>query len=651
MATAIALVGLSILVLKKHPGRAERDFPELVKNGGFEHSSPLSKRGTWRVSPERLFSWNLFSSTGKKALLVDASRLDSGRNAEVSCVLKGIRPGSYYLLQLDLHRDRNIVGLYPAVSLFGQERRLNDFWAQDRWQKISLILRSPPTLEENNTSFFKIIIPHGQYKLWIDSVSLKKLDVLTLFPRNNARLGKEKITFSWKAPATDRLLGVKVVLSRNSDFKGKEIIEFKTDNRRDRLTLPRERFGVGEWFWRVEMYLYRNLVSVSLPARFFIRTSSHEAEEGKEKEIGLTEVRYQQFFPLGIYNAEAGDFSELRDIGFNSVHVSGVDRGKLISVLEAAHKNDLRVLIPFRSRTPLLEEVLEQESEKAWLLRSETVLGWYLDDEPEGRSVSPKEILGRKEYLRQKGLQQPGTIALCRSWRAVDYAQATDVIMSDPYPIPFNPLSWLSESLDEIYDVIAEDRTKTAWAVIQAFNWETSSSQARETGLACEPSSEEVKALTYLALVHRARGIFYYTLRSGGYYLREKRELWDGIKETVRELIEIYPLLLAPEPEDKIILTTDEKDAWDIPAVHFTAKLFQEKKEGRSNKHIAPGIYLIAVNTVNREATAELSLKNLSWTKFSELEDLFSGEKISLSSGKQRLEFSPYERKVLLLRQ
>jgi hypothetical protein len=289
------------------------------------------------------------------------------------------------------------------------------------------------------------------------------------------------------------------------------------------------------------------------------------------------EIINLDFFPIGIYNAEPSGFEELREIGFNSVCVSARNPESLISILKSARQSDMRVLISTRNLNALFEFTPGTEGKTSGLSRisaenlspfSGSILGWYLEDEPEGRSISPKEVFLRKILLRKNGLRQLGAIALNRSWRAADYAASTDVIMSDPYPIPFNPLSWLSLSLDEIHETLEGDPLKKVWAVIQAFDWNSLSQKIAREGLGREPSPEELRALTYLAVIHRAQGLFYYTFRSGRYFIREKTGIWEGLKETVREMRRIYPLILLPELKEGVSMECNERDEWDVPVLH-----------------------------------------------------------------------------------
>ena len=624
----------------------ENAFPNLIESGNIEHYSPLSKKERWQVVPEEFFSWNTFSHSGKRALCVDASRLHSTDSASISYTLKNIKPEKYYLFEVHLHRDRNVVGVYPAVSLFGQEQRLSDFWAQNRWQKLSLFFKSHSDVFAGAAQTLKVVVPGDNYKLWVDDLSLREFNVQLIEPKEGTRIKEEQITFSWKVPETDRLLGIKIILSPN-DYFGEGVVELRTDNRKKVFSVPNS-LEQGKWFWRVEVYQYNKLISVS-ERRSFIVEKTYKAEVSPKAR--KAEVIHPDFFPIGIYNATVADFKELSEAGFNSVHASFKDYDELNTLLESAHKHSLKVLVPFPEdiSKSSLREIAQQEAPGISSIQPDPVLGWYLDDEPEGRSASPKNILQRLETLRTNGFSQPGAIALCRSWRTIDYIQATDVVMSDPYPIPFNPLSWLSGCLDEIHSVIKDDPAKRVWAVIQAFGWNSSSPTVRKTGLGREPTPQEVKAMTYLSLTHRAHGLFYYSYRTGRYLIKESRALWEGVKDTVREMNEVYPLLLSPEFEEEVMCECHAKDEWGIPAVHFIGKVLDAKETKGKRASLPWGVYLIAVNTLGQPVSARFSLKNESPGKIHQAYDVFSRREISLSGLSFRLDFAPFERKVLFL--
>jgi len=706
------------------PRPADR-FPKLIENGDFESYYPPAKPYIWRLEPETFFLWDLFSRPGgKRSLFIGASMIAPLDNARLTCRLRlPVEPQAAYLFEGSFIRNRNIDGVYPTVSLFGQERRLSDFWASGKWQKISVIFQSPAKLKSAQapSEFLKIEAPRDDYFLWLDDLSLREIKTAAVGPLNGARINRESIEFTWEMTPTDRLLDVVLVLSRDKNFNGRDILEFRTNNgagdllNRDlvpngnpvqpfaedsevlTLFLPNY-LKKGKWFWRLEIYQYKTLLAMSDIRQFFIEkeypeiSSASSPASGRgdrafraadEEARGGPEIQNLDFFPIGMYGVLPEDFKELIEIGFNaaSFFLSGPD--SLLPALSAARANNLKALV---SPSAVLQARPDRpgyavslpagEPRDLWrtehgnptflqLLHSDSILGWYLEDEPEGRSISPKILFNRRAELFRLGFRRPGVIVLNRSWRAPDYAPAADVIMTDPYPIPFEPLSWLSTSLDEIRACFAGDPSKRLWAVIQAFGWNCGAKAGAETGLGREPTGEEVQALTYLALAHRAQGLFYYVYKSGNYLIKEKGDLWEGLRKTVGEVRQLLPVIQAPEAGAAYTMKCDKNDAWGIPAVHSILK--ELKSEGNPYSEpragpvelarqprpgpagfptgsLRPGAYLIAVNTLNAPVTAALDFKRPpSAAAF----DFFSGAGFPLSDSRLILEFKPMERKVL----
>jgi hypothetical protein len=377
---------------------------------------------------------------------------------------------------------------------------------------------------------------------------------------------------------------------------------------------------------------------------FFIKKTFPEIEKPDRKEF---KIRNLDFFPIGIYDASSADFRELKNIGFNAIHVSYKDLNMLSGILRSASKNKLKVITRFPEKV--------QGSDAEILLPSEALLGWYLDDEPEGRGVSPKILREHRDLILERGFFQPAAIALNRPWRAVDYAAAVDVVMCDQYPIPFNPLSWLSASLDEVHEIFGPGSNKRVWAVIQSFGWNIGSRFVRESGEGREPTREELLALSYLAVVHRVKGLFYYTYRAGRYCIKDKKELWEGLKKTVKEISGIYPLILSPEVNDIVRMECEINDEWDIPAVHFIGKQYDPeslKKESldlSKGPGFSKGVYLIAVNSVNRPVSVKFMVTGGFEKQISVAEDIFSGERFSFVDSTLDLSFDAYKRRILKL--
>jgi hypothetical protein len=692
----------SAQTLNSAAGPAER-FPNLIENGDFEAYYPPSKKDIWSFEPEAFFLWDLFSRPGgKRSLFIGASMIAPLDYARLACRLRlPAKPGAAYLFEGSFIRDRNIDGVYPTVSLFGQERRLSDFWASGKWQTISLLFQAPAALKKTETAskFLVMKMPRDDYFLWVDDLSLREIMAAPVSPPNGARINRESIEFTWEMTPTDRLLDIVLVLSRDKEFRGRDGREFRINNAdggqrnwnpapngnpvqsfagdSEVLTLfvPSD-LKKGKWFWRMEIYQYKTRLAISETRYFYLEKVYPEVSLPSSRASGrggltlsaaishFSELQNLDFFPIGMYGVPPEDFKELNEIGFNAASFFSSAPDSLFPALSAARANSLKVLVSpsavlqarpdrpgYDVSSPASEPKDPRRTERgnpAFLqpLHSDSILGWYLEDEPEGRGISPKIIFNKRAALLRQGFRQPGIVVLNRSWRAVDYAPAADIIMTDPYPIPFEPLSWLSANLDEIHATVGSDPAKRVWAVIQAFGWNYGSDAVRETGLGREPTGEEVQALTYLALTHKAQGLFYYVYKSGDYFIKEKRDLWEGLKKTVGELRQLLPLIQAPEARLDFKADSDKTDASGIPAVHAIIRELKRGivPDGGTVPLLQPGFYLISVNALSEPVKATFEFKRPpSAAAF----DIFSSAGFPLSGSRLVLDFKPLERKIL----
>lgn len=720
-------------------------FPNLIENGDFEAYFPQSRPRQWVLDPDVLFLWDKFSrGPGDRSLFIDASQIAGILAPQKSRVvapplakdgtqapppvphaalrypLPDLRPGASYILSFWIARDRNIDGSYPTAVLAGRAFRLSDFWTSGRWQKISLVVTLPRLIPLNQRRL-ELLIPAGGYRLWIDDLVLRRIapeaqivrepsaasranapnDTLTrpesASPKANARAvdrEREGPTLTWALPSTDRLLDIRIVLSRDAHGRT-DVHEFWTNNTAgENLSLPppswtlagdpdysagmtalivpvektvsdplqttqlptderkidpsaegADLFNIrlddlsavlpsGRWHARIEAYQYRTLLAASKAVALKIaaenrtlldsdlsspalpqRESATTPPIQSKTENAALPSRFRSdnksildSFPIGIFGARLEDFASLHEAGFDSVFFSARNAAELARALSEAARLGLALLLP-----PSDGELLAALPDLPASPSSAAPLFFYLADEPEGRSQSPKLLSKSRAALRRLGFPQPGVIALCRSWRAPDYASAVDIFMSDPYPVPFEPLSWLSECLDEIGRTIGSDSSKRVWAVIQAFPWRTVSNQI-PAGLGRAPTPAELKALTRLALLHGADGLFFHALQSGDFRLRDDKPLWQAVKEAIAEARRLKPVLDGPDffpaparsslpssaPAQTPVPVLDclTRDAYGLPAVHFAVK--------RSPADDSPVV--LALNTLDRPVQATLRL-------------------------------------------
>lgn len=128
------------------------------------------------------------------------------------------------------------------------------------------------------------------------------------------------------------------------------------------------------------------------------------------------------------------------------------------------------------------------------------LLSWYISDEPAGRSYKPADMAEIYKTIKELDPYHPITIVFVVPGAARRFAEATDVVMADIYPIPNDPPMVVG---DETIKLVNEFRyEKPVWIVPQAFGgnewWPR------------EPTPQEERLMTYLAVIHGATGIQYF---------------------------------------------------------------------------------------------------------------------------------------------
>jgi uncharacterized membrane protein (UPF0127 family) len=321
-------------------------------------------------------------------------------------------------------------------------------------------------------------------------------------------------------------------------------------------------------------------------------------------------------FPLIAYGATEEDFSFISDIGFNGV-VTGVSNGNVEQLIEASNREGL-----FLVARPESKEVLKRLSE------SDRLLGWYVEDEPEARSVPVERIQDTVNIIRQAGSTHPTFMAMVRPEFAQSYREGADVILMDQYPVPNEPLIWLSKSMEQAKRIAAG---KGIWAVVQMFGgqgW-------KGKGWDREPTYEEMRALSYLAIIHGAEGLFFYTVKDGNYDLRLNKPHLKEVRQLIQELKFLSPFFLF-NAEGIPEFTSDSLYAYapdGSKPVH--ARMLKDGKR----------LCIIAINVLDKPVKGRLSgLEN----GISFLDDYFSGERHVVKDGNIIDEFKPYEVKLYI---
>lgn len=224
------------------------------------------------------------------------------------------------------------------------------------------------------------------------------------------------------------------------------------------------------------------------------------------------------------------------------------DRAELLKMLDRCAQVGLHVqlCIHAASKPPHTDEKWAWLKEEVEAVRDHpALLTYYLADEPELGWAKPEDCELAYRKIKELDPWHPVTMVFCQSGMATRYAAGMDVCMTDPYPIPNSPVTDVAMFCDRINRDLAE--ALPLWVVPQAFGggewWKR------------EPSRQEMRVMTYLSLIHGARGIQYFIRRPPAVNPNSP-DLWSECRRLMFELGQLTPELCSPEPQPQVTTAT-----------------------------------------------------------------------------------------------
>jgi hypothetical protein len=329
----------------------------------------------------------------------------------------------------------------------------------------------------------------------------------------------------------------------------------------------------------------------------------------------------RRHFELGLYDVPPEQFGMAREAGFDIVVTRVTEE-----TLNGARKWNLKVL----GSAPANREVLRRFD------RDPSLWGWYLPDEPDRNFISPAEMIRSGRQIRAAGGHKPRVVVLSSGRESRSYALAADILMVDSYPIPWAPLALVSYELGQ-GKLGSGDRP--FYAILQAFGWSGLASAPATLRNAREPTAQELRCMTYIALAMEVQGIFYYTFKADSWLLSE-HALWLALQGIVVELRSREALFTAEQPwfRKKVRYVKGEESGFN--QLGEERVLFKILRVKRGDERTAPGDYLLAINTSEEKTEVQLRLRDYDLTEVSE----FRAERIFAAKGKWLdLSFDPLE--------
>ena len=383
----------------------------------------------------------------------------------------------------------------------------------------------------------------------------------------------------------------------------------------------------------------RELASQTWPLRI-LTTSEAAGLKAYVDRANRLIVDGRPFFPIGWYaSVDETQLAEIADSPFNCLLAYGTDlvpREQMRRFLDRMQAAGLRLVYCLNDVYPTATDLANKGWEGirgndaiaaavvATYRDHPAVLAWYLNDEiPHALAPQLEDYYHR---IRSADPAHPCFIVLCNRSEFSYFPQTTDILGVDPYPIPQDPITRVAGFVTGARKAVWDN--KPVWLVPQAFAWYQYNSKNPDRGhpptdedlrTGRAPTREEERCMTYLGLIHGAKGLIYYC-----YYdlrvLPQYREMWGWMKAIAAEVKTLTPALMSTEPAGKWSLITKESPV--------QASLF---RQGNT-------LYLLAVNPSKAACRVEFDLQRRTGTK---VDVLFENRQLAAGQGRFADDFLP----------
>ena len=294
-------------------------------------------------------------------------------------------------------------------------------------------------------------------------------------------------------------------------------------------------------------------------------------------------------------------------------------------------------------------------------------LAFYVNDEPGIWSFPVNRADDINRLIKGRFPTSATCMAVVRPQVCRDFQWAADFFMLDQYPVPYMPMTWLSDSMDEVVGgvtdgwmgggmdgkalkaeggITSDESSKHAGiqashrpaqrlaSVIQAFGGE----RYKDLGWPRLPTWQEMDCLAFLSVVHGSRAIFFHTYS----YIGKTAQGREDLGRVVGRLNRIYPWLIEENLDQRVkveMVSSNRVDPKGRPAVQCCLK-----KKGKA-------LMVIAVNTIGTHVEAQLGVEALKdgWMDGGldgKAREVFSGEDYRVVDGMVRVKFGAYETKA-----
>ncbi|OHB55887.1 MAG: hypothetical protein A2Y12_04785 [Planctomycetes bacterium GWF2_42_9] len=222
-----------------------------------------------------------------------------------------------------------------------------------------------------------------------------------------------------------------------------------------------------------------------------------------------------------------------------------------------------------------------------------SLIGWYIFDE---NPKKPELVTRHYQLIKEIDPNHPAFV-LSNEETAEEhreYLAGCDIFGVDCYPVAGKSMISVADRVDSMMEAV--NHSRSAWFVTQTFGWYLYKNPgAREEGFRISPQAiangtdrpptpEEIRCMSYLAIVHGATGLSYY-YHKDIMLSYDAPVRWAAVKAIAKDIKDISPILTAQTIKIDPKLLYKNRLSADNISVHWMAKKYQDR------------MYLILVNT------------------------------------------------------
>lgn len=243
------------------------------------------------------------------------------------------------------------------------------------------------------------------------------------------------------------------------------------------------------------------------------------------------------------------------------------------------------------------EKIRETAEKITKLLKgNKSLIGYFTCDEPHGIGWSIDQLALINKTIKEIDPDHPAFNCLDKPEYVASFCAKVNpkIVLHDNYPLKFAPSDNFKNFTKEIDLVRSSTPEKTPlWIIVQAHGFDSKAEYLRE------PTPQELRAMTFLAIAHGAKGIIYFLYQTlgdaGGMFgMLDKNgkstAKWDEIQKIAPKIKAMAPTLLQLSYQEKGCSATGNTDV----------QLFKDD---------AGKQYIIAVNKdVSKDADIEIKI-------------------------------------------